>query len=263
MTNKDYQRVADLAVAALDWEVDFTPKPGLVDAVSVGAHTDMNVETFHRSAANLHSYFTELGIAADHHQPDDALRETIGRLGRQAELTMYEATNGVNTHKGAIWTLGLLVTAYWLQPNGQPNQWLILAGHLARMQDRAVAELATVTYGQQARRQFGIGGAKSEAQQNFPHLEQLLSVPLRTQDDWLRALLLLYATVDDTNVIHRSNLATLRSLQLQSAQLVDSKQPILTNPDFTRLTEFTLMKNISPGGSADLFAATKFLRYLN
>lgn len=258
----NYQKIADLAVAALDWEVDFTPKPGLVDAISNGAHRDMDAALFHRSAASLHDYFVQLGAVAEGRAPNDLLREQIGSLGRTAEKRMFAATNGVNTHKGAIWALGLLVTAYWLQPAANSAQLLAIAGQLARIDDPGNESVTKQTYGQQAQHQYGIGGAQAEAQSNFPHIARLLELPLTTKDDWLRALLTLYATVDDTNVIHRSDLATLRFLQQQAKRIAQASEPVLKNSEFAGLADFTIEKNISPGGSADLFAATKFLKTL-
>ena len=93
-----------LARQALEDEVDLTPKPGLVDRRNTGAHDDMDRPLFHRSAQVLEPYFcrfVSLGMAA-------ASPEKLQALGRQAEHAMLDATGGVNTHKGALYSLSLI-----------------------------------------------------------------------------------------------------------------------------------------------------------
>lgn len=254
----NYERISDLAVAALKWEANFSPKPGLVDAIDNGAHDDMDVQLFEASAEALHPYFRDLGEVADGAQLGLDLRQKIGALGREAEKQMFEATNGVNTHKGAIWALGLIVTSWWLTPDADQSDLLKQAGMLAQLDDVNI-EQQNQTYGQIATKKYGIGGAKAEAQSGFIHLQRVIGQPTQTQDDWLRILLQLYASIDDTNVIHRSDLATLRQMQLYAQQVVTDVQPVLKNPIFQELERFVLKKHISPGGSADLFAAHRFL----
>lgn len=258
----DYERISNLAVDALKWEANFSPKPGLVDAIDNGAHDDMNVELFETSAESLRPYFIALGKVADKAQVGPELRQEIGALGRQAEQNMYDATGGINTHKGAIWALGLIVTSWWLSPNSNQSFLLNQAGAIAQIEDANVRSNLK-TYGQMASEKYGVGGAKSEAQSGFQHLQRVLKHPIRKQDDWLRILLQLYASVDDTNIIHRSNLATLRQMQKCAQQIYTSAQPVLKNPLFKKLEQFMLDKNISPGGSADLFAARRFLFTVN
>jgi triphosphoribosyl-dephospho-CoA synthase len=259
MANRtDYERIGDIAVAALKWEANFSPKPGLVDAIDNGAHEDMNVHLFEKSAEALRPYFYALGEAANGAQIGLELRQKIGALGREAEKRMYDATNGVNTHKGAIWALGLIVTSWWLTPDADQYNLLNQAGLLAQLSDANVENSGT-TYGQMAAKKYGVGGAKAEAQSGFVHLQNVLKQPSQTQDDWLRILLKLYASIDDTNVIHRSNLETLRQMQVYAQQVVDDVQPVLENSTFQKLEQFMLVKHISPGGSADLFAARRFL----
>lgn len=254
--------IAELAVAALKWEANFTPKPGLVDAVSNGAHQDMDVTLFRCSATSLSSYFESIVQVSSGATIDRSLRTKIGALGRQAEATMYQTTNGVNTHKGAIWTLGLLVSSLAITPDAALADILTGAAALASLPDEKLVA-PKKSYGEQAQQKYGLGGAKAEAQQAFPHIAPLLQWPLNSQDDWLRVLLQLYATVDDTNIVHRADLATLRNFQKQAQQIVADEQPVLANSRLRELDRFTLKMNISPGGSADLFAAIRFLTWIN
>ena len=119
-TLSDSQLLADMAVEALIDEVNLTPKPALVDRRGSGAHDDLTLELMERSAKSLGPMFDAMAQAAKHHgKVCLALREDIGEIGRQGEKTMMLATNGVNTHRGAIWALGLMVTAAALARTNQ------------------------------------------------------------------------------------------------------------------------------------------------
>ena len=101
--------LARLAVSALQREARLTPKPGLVDARGPGAHTDMDLPMLLASAEALEPFFAQIADAAASLAWDVALREEIGAVGRSGEAAMLATTGGVNTHRGALWTLGLLV----------------------------------------------------------------------------------------------------------------------------------------------------------
>jgi triphosphoribosyl-dephospho-CoA synthase len=105
------RRLADLATRALIEEAELTPKPALVDRRGAGAHSDLSLELMKRSARCLRRSFELMAITAVRQPPDQALREDLGAIGRSAEYLMLSVTGGVNTHRGAIWTLGLLVSA--------------------------------------------------------------------------------------------------------------------------------------------------------
>lgn len=103
------QQLAALVEEALIAEVTLSPKPGLVDALDAGAHSDMDYALFLKSAKTL-TPFEEMAQIAWHHAIDQELRERIAEIGRKAEKAMLIATNGINTHKGAIWAMGLLIS---------------------------------------------------------------------------------------------------------------------------------------------------------
>ena len=97
-------QIATFAVNALKLEVLTWPKPGLVSHVDSGSHHDMNATTLFASAEALRPYFAELFEAA----ATDAPLHKLQSIGRFAEKSMLIATCGVNTHRGAVFTLGLL-----------------------------------------------------------------------------------------------------------------------------------------------------------
>ena len=125
--------LADLAVDALIDEADLSPKPGLVDRRGSGAHTDLHLGLMHASALSLWPCFKAMADAACARGTlSQALREDIGQIGREGEVEMLRITAGVNTHRGAIWALGLLTAAAALDSTAlQPGEVSLRAARLA------------------------------------------------------------------------------------------------------------------------------------
>jgi triphosphoribosyl-dephospho-CoA synthase len=111
------RRLARVARRALIAEAELTPKPGLVDRRGAGAHTDLSLDIMRRSALALEPYFYQMALAAGGARPGQLIRERLALIGRQAERAMLDATGGSNSHKGAIWTLGLLLAALAMHDN--------------------------------------------------------------------------------------------------------------------------------------------------
>lgn len=132
------ERLADLAVDVLIDEADLSPKPALVDRRGNGAHSDLHLGLMHASALSLWPAFKEMAEAASQFGTVGLpLREALGRIGREGEAAMLATTNGVNTHRGAIWALGLLVAAAALEPQANTAGALCLrAARLALLDDR-------------------------------------------------------------------------------------------------------------------------------
>ena len=101
--------IAHLATQALQAELDTTPKPGLVDKDNNGAHRDMDHALMQLSINTLHPYFVRLALLgfADTLPSHTSIRDA----GIEAEKAMLAATNSVNTHKGALFSMGLAVVA--------------------------------------------------------------------------------------------------------------------------------------------------------
>jgi triphosphoribosyl-dephospho-CoA synthase len=100
-----------LAKQALLAEAELTPKPGLVDRRGSGAHTDLSLAVMRRSAQAIEPFICRMASQSMNRQPSVRLRANLAATGRAAEYAMLRVTNGSNTHKGAIWTLGLLAAA--------------------------------------------------------------------------------------------------------------------------------------------------------
>jgi triphosphoribosyl-dephospho-CoA synthase len=277
------RRLADLAVAALIDEVTLTPKPGLVDLRSRGAHRDLSWDLMCHSAWALHPTFLAMaqagyqfgnsaaalsGNSADALLP---LRETIGAIGRRGEQAMLDATGGVNTHRGAIWALGLLVTAAAQGQSQHPHAVAARAGALARVNDR-FAPANTGNNGERVRREHGVGGALGQAQAGFPHaLDIALPALLAARDGGsgedaarLAALLAIIAELDDTCVLSRGGAAGLQAVQAGAASvlavfIVSGAASASGKLALQRFEQDLLARNLSPGGAADLLAATLLL----
>jgi len=262
-------RFAAHVVAALIDEVTLAPKPGLVDIQSRGAHHDLDWTLMCTSALALQPTFAELARAGVETRPMLALRERIGAIGRDGEARMLEATRGVNTHRGAIWALGLLVTAAALDTADlTPHRVASRAGSIARLPDRHAPAL-TGHKGEQACIDYNVGGARGQAQAGFPHVVDVALPELsrsRSRGDSetsarLNALLAVMASLDDTCVLARGG-------QTALAETHDGARLVLEHGGAATLTGRRSLKaldrrlvelHVSPGGAADLLAAALFL----
>jgi triphosphoribosyl-dephospho-CoA synthase len=263
------ERFGAHVVQALIDEVTLAPKPGLVDIRSRGAHRDLDWSLMCVSALALQPTFVELARAGIDIEPMRALRERIGAIGRDGEARMFDATGGVNTHRGAIWALGLLVTAAAREPSElDPRVVASRAGSIARVQDRH-APAITGNKGEQACLDYNVGGARGQAQAGFPHVVDIALPELmrsRSCGDSetaarLNALLAVMATLDDTCVLARGGRDALAEMQHGArCVLVRGGAAALAGRRELKTLDRRLVElHVSPGGAADLLAAALFL----
>lgn len=262
------ENLAIKAVQALIEEAELTPKPGLVDKESSGSHHDMSIELMIKSAKSLMPTFKEIAKVSYRRVPSQELREEIAAIGRQGEIDMFQATGGINTHKGAIWALGLLISSAAMNPVETSLDHLALsAGKLALFPDRN--RPGQMTNGTRVKAKYGVNGALGEAHQGFPHIRKI-SLPVLyasrrrgISEDLCRlnTLIALMASVDDTCILHRGGYRALAVTKELSAEiLISGGVWTLTGWKVLRELDQSLLKgNASPGGSADLLAATLFL----
>jgi triphosphoribosyl-dephospho-CoA synthase len=264
--------VADLAVRALVEEAELTPKPALVDCRGGGAHDDMNLGMLFGSAYALQPTFRDLAIRAYGCAPSRRLREELAAIGRRGEEAMFAVTGGVNTHRGAIWALGLLTAAAVMAPlDTPPADVAALAGRVAAFPDRCAPTEAS--HGSLVTRRYGVAGARGEARRGFPSVVGVALPALRTTREAghperfarLDALIALIAHVDDTCLLHRGGRPALRDAQAGAREVIAVGGNVTVAGRRTvRSLEMTLLRhNASPGGSADLLAAALFLDALD
>lgn len=249
---------------ALIEEVRLSPKPGLVDLTSNGSHEDMDYSLFIRSAITLTPYFYKMAQAAFGRPINQKLREEIARIGREAEIAMFQATNQINTHKGAIWALGLFVsvTSNQISQESKVNRERLFdaVAKLAAYPDRAYEE-TLVTHGQNVQKRFNVSGALGEARAGYPHVKLALNEsakhPLEPKENrYLHMLLALICSLEDTCILYRSDKQTLEKVHFLASE---ANRAPLPNTAFYQLIEYCESQRISPGGSADLLAVSIFI----
>lgn len=267
--------IAHLATQALQAELDTTPKPGLVDKDNNGAHRDMDYALMQRSIDTLHPYFVKLALlgCADALPSHTAIRDA----GIEAEKAMLSATNGVNTHKGALFSMGLAVVAAAHEERKiAANEEQILKERnggedvLVSLQTTIKALAASFpdtngTHGSKAKLlskgTTAIKGALDNAREGYEMLfaEWLpFYIERRKERDahtLHKTLLRIMCDLDDTNVIYRTDLATAEEVKQEARALLDNfSETALKDMDRHYTT-----RNISPGGAADMLSLTIFI----
>lgn len=267
---------AKLARMALLQEVYTTPKPGLVDLANNGAHRDMDVSLFERSAQAIEPYFG-VCFSVGRREAGRGTGELLALIrpaGVQAEQDMFAATGGVNTHKGIIFSLGILCCALGrhtaLGRCLAAEALLATAGEIAAPaleQDFAEAgKQEALTHGEQQYLTYGISGIRGEAAAGFPSVRRY-GLPYFTeqledgrdyQEAGVLTLLNLIAHVTDTNMIARGGIDGQQELQEEVRALLASGE--ISRESIEALDQEFIRRNISPGGSADLLAIVYFLQ---
>ena len=296
------QDIGRLALTATLLEAAAAPKPGLVDPFSRGAHADMDYSTFLSSAAALSPWFTDSArIGAEHSGELTDLLPPLREAGKAAERNMFAATGGVNTHKGLVFSLGLLcagtgrlaaagatlspeacascaaaivrgITLRDLGPvgSGRDAPGSSAPNPLARqLPDTAILP----TKGERLYANGGFRGIRGEAEDGFPsvllhalpRLRSGLAAGLSMNDAMIDALLLLYTIVEDTNVLGRAGRDGLAFLRAEAREALDlgGMASAEGRKAIQAMDDRFIENNISPGGCADLLALAVFLHLLS
>lgn len=296
----DFVREHDLSVIARDacrallYEVCTTPKPGLVDRANSGSHHDMDIFTFMDSAAALQPYFrrcAEIGMdsAGEELSAGDG-EEMVRRLrgaGVAAERDMLAVTGGVNTHKGAIFSMGIACAALGRLDHSRrsrPEEVLAECGRIATALagndfaklDRKLAGMEkdmsggdALTVGERLYLQYKIRGVRGQAMDGFPAVLHAglpaLWRELAAGADLNRAgsvaLLALLCAETDTNLIARGGREKQLAVTAQIAELL-KETPAPSQAAIAELDRQFIDENLSPGGSADLLGLCYLLHFL-
>lgn len=246
--------VADLAERALRLELDTTPKPGLVDRQDNGAHKDMDYALMSKSISALRPYLTRLAVES----AKDIDPAKIKEIGIEAEKAMLKATGGVNTHKGALFCIGLSVAA---ASNMASATGFVQVYSFKELVSRAASEIPSArgTHGAEAKRSFKAVGALENARAAYPELftdwlpyyHSLEGDPFRCH----KTLLHIMTTLDDTNILHRRGAEGLAHAEAEAARLLED----FSESGLSSLNKDFIRENISPGGSADMLSLTIFI----
>lgn len=258
--------IGHLATQALQAELDTTPKPGLVDRRDSGSHRDMNYSLMQQSILILHPYFTKLALlGASGQQPPHS---EIVKIGLDAERAMLAATSGVNTHKGALFSMGLAVIAaarLWHESRSASctHDSGPLCGKAARIISLMAVRFpeASGTHGSEMRRKSGMKGALDNAREGYPLLfgqwlpfYQSLHA---THDPYAqhKTLLRIMCDLDDTNIAYRTSADTMSKIKQEAHTLLND----FSEAGLKAMNDSFIARNISPGGSADMLSLVIFL----
>ena len=261
--------LASLAQQSLIAEAELTPKPGLVDRRGPGAHRDLSLAMMCRSALAIEPYFREMASLSERTRPNQQVREQLAAIGRNAERAMLMATGGSNSHKGAIWILGLLISATAMEDEVDCTASGIAATAqaIASFEDRAAPRL--VSHGDIVAARYGVSGARGEAGQGFPHVIDIGLPTLRRRRTQgateaaarLDTLLSIMSSLEDTCLLYRGGRVALAAA-MEGALAVERAGGVETQSGRRQLQILDrrlLELRVSPGGSADLLATTLFL----
>jgi triphosphoribosyl-dephospho-CoA synthase len=279
MAEQWIQTISQKALLALLYEVSASPKPGLVDRFNQGAHQDMDFFTFMASSAALSNYFNDCvteGIKYSGKDPKQ-LFQALRSIGIEAEKAMFAATNNVNTHKGLIFSLGIICAAASCCMMESQNKIIDtekICTKVSKMtQGLCLRELTllkktvNLTYGEKLYVNYGLKGIRGEVENGFPTvrnyslpvLKKLKSLSnISINDIYVQTLFHLMAVNEDTNIVARHNLETLERVHLYAQRVLDAGG-MLTQEGvqmIDKLDKEFIRRNISPGGSADLLAVT-------
>lgn len=273
-------KIAEYAVRSLLYEVSVTPKPGLVDRVNNGSHRDMDFYTFLNSASALWPYFhTCACLGQKYRDRRDNLPALFSRLrshGKAAEIRMLRSTDGVNTHKGAIFTMGTLCAAIgvndrsdWLYPEKIFATCAAMTKNLTARDFADVTGNTTETVGRALYFAHGITGVRGQMEEGLPAaakyglplLEKLLAEGRTADEAGSAALLAILAHMTDTNLIARSDIATQQKAVKEAELLLDGGR-CPERREIEDMDRRFRKKNLSPGGSADLLAVCWMIHFI-
>ena len=243
--------LAEAAVASMHDELKVYPKPGLVSPVDSGAHADMDFDLMCRSADSLLQPFAALAAAGRQALSFDG---SLAPLGVEAERQMLRATGGVNTHRGAIFSIGLVVAAIARARHAaMPVSAKVIQTVLRRewgsaLEAHALGGEVASSHGALVRRKTGAGGARDEAARGFPSIFEV----------HVHTLFVLMAAVDDTTVLYRGGADAGSFVRGAAAEFLAAggcyREGWFDRAE--RLHRTFVERNLSPGGCADLLAAT-------
>jgi len=259
-----WQAIDDACCAALKREADAWPKPGLVTPVDAGSHRDMHYLTFVDSIAALRGYFADMAEAG----ACDANYPELQAIAIATETRMLAVTRGANTHRGAIFNLGLLAAAAGMRAaQSAMTEWSCgrIVAHRWGPAILAARVSAPASHGKAVWQRYRAGGARDEAAAGFPSvyriglpaLRRLLALGTGEEEALIGTLLILMATLHDTNLLWRGGEAGLRDVKAAAAAFNGDGgvlQPDWRTP-LLGMHRWMVARNLSGGGSADLVAA--------
>jgi triphosphoribosyl-dephospho-CoA synthase len=264
----DAAAIGRCVVRSLYAELALFPKPGLVSLSDSGAHEDMDARTFLKSLFALRRFFLQVAEAGAAGASFARLRE----LGIVAEARMLRATGGINTHRGAIFVLGLLAAAAGACGSRDELRVTLLALWGRELRAMRLPGDAPPSHGRWVASRYGVAGARGEAAEGFPSvfeagLPALRSALLRgatVEAARVQTFFALLGRVQDSNVLYRGGISG--AVFVREAACDFLERGGVFAPEWKRsalsLHRAFVRRGLSPGGCADLLAATLFVHAL-
>ena len=287
--NESFQKIdanylASQAVRALLFEALATPKVGLVDRNSSKSHSDMDIFTFVSSSVSLYNYFFEaasFSLKFKDMEYNEFFRE-LQKLGKRAELTMFAATKGVNTHKGAIFSLGLLCGACGRLGYEKWSDFKLILKECSKIAKGIVKneledklknssdEVKKGTFGEKIYKKYGISGVRGQAEGGYlsvlnygmPKFESCIKRGMSLNDAGCIALLDIISATMDTNMIKRSDYESFLNEKKRLKKMLEL-EPYPSMATIKELDIEYTNRGLSPGGSADLLAMCYMLYFIS
>ena len=269
------QKVADFAIKALLYELSVTPKPGLVDMDNNGSHRDMDRFVFINSALSLRKYFEEcfeIGYATKNTECEKVMN-CLKVAGKKAECEMYKATNGVNTHKGAVFSLGLIASCCGrlaftsFDKDDLISECSTLYGSIVQNELNGTGK--ELSYGEKCYKEYGIKGARGQAAEGYKSvldgayevLKHCLHSGFGINHSGGIALLYLIRDIDDTALLHRAGIKGAMKVRKKITDI------LLNNPypdigTIKRIDDFFIKRGYSSGGAADMLSLCFFVYFV-
>ncbi len=280
MKSSEAEFLARAAYDASVREATATPKPGLVDAEGNGCHDDMDCALFLKSARAIAPFWERQALAGLCGTPPESAMELLRPAGAEMERAMAEATGGVNTHKGLVYLMSLLLygAGYAMFAGRQRSAAeaarfaaLAVRGAVARELGalRTASVQRALTNGERLILAHGVTGVRGEAERGFPSaveaglpaLRRALADGADDNDACLAALLEIMLVCEDSNVMHRAGFDYWRGeyKTLVAAARRGFRAPVWDRSVLYALERRFMERRVSPGGAADLLSCTYFL----
>lgn len=286
--NENIKIFTQYAHKAVLYEVMLSPKPGLVDRLNTGSHTDMDVFTFIDAINALMPYFEKyliLGWTHDRTAEPKELFLKARALGIKAEQAMMQATGGVNTHKGANFSFAVILaaSAYMMKEKDlslplTAEETADLFQYVALMCEglstddfKDLTNKKTLSYGEKLYLNYGITGIRGVAEAGYPMLTEIIlpylrknltTYPNNQEGVLLHSLALTMSVVEDTNLIHRGGIEAFRQVQIEAKKIYENSTPMTIFEAFLEYDQKLIARHLSPGGAADLLSLAIYVAQL-
>ncbi len=268
------KKIEDIAFEALIKEVELTPKPGLVDRINNGSHKDMDIHTFYKSSSAIKPFVSRFLYCGKNalHVEHSKLFDELRAIGKLCEKEMFLSTNGINTHKGMIFSLAVICGAIGrIRIDNKTIKYVVLQNEIKKIcknliQNDLKNSKKVKTNGEKFFCQTKMAGIRDEAQDGYPTIFQK-SLPFyfekikhHNEDIALKlTLLFLMQNTVDSNLFARGGMQGINFVKKRAGELLAIKDISILDKNLIVFDNELIQRNLSPGGSADLLSLTWFL----